>query len=135
MVPLAIYCRIKLTWHIFEAFIPLICLLVLTMGVGLILATICVFFRDMEYLWEVILMLIMYSSAIFYPAERLLNSSYAWILRFNPLYCMIQAFRDAMFGECMNVAMVSYAAGFSVVTLIVGMVVFYWKQDKFILQI
>ena len=31
----------------------------------MILTTINVFFRDMEYIWEVLLMLIMYSSAIF----------------------------------------------------------------------
>lgn len=135
MVPLALYCRVKLTWHIFDIIIPLLCILILTTGVGLILATICVFFRDMEYLWEVILMLIMYSSAIFYYPERLIKSGYAWILKYNPLYCIIQLFRNAMFGNAIDINLVSYAAGFSVATLLVGIILFYWKQDKFILQI
>lgn len=135
MIPLAIYCRVSLTWHIFEALIPLVTLLVMTYGVGMLLATINVFFRDMEYLWEVILMLIMYSSAIFYYPERLMKSGYAWILRLNPLYCVIESFRDAMFGNAMDLYRVAYAGIFSVASLVIGMAVFYWKQDEFILQI
>lgn len=64
MVPLAVYCNVTVTWHIIEAIIPLLLLFILTFGVGMILTTINVFFRDMEYIWEVLLMLIMYSSAI-----------------------------------------------------------------------
>ena len=63
--------RIKVTWHIFEAIIPLVLLFLLVLGVGMILSTIAVFFRDMEYLWSVILMLIMYASAIFYDAHKI----------------------------------------------------------------
>lgn len=135
MVPLAIYCQVPLTWHIVEIIVPLFLLFLLTLGVGMILATICVFFRDMEYLWEVLLMLIMYSSAIFYYPERLMKSGYAWILKFNPLYCVIQTFRNAMFGEAMDMQLVGYAGIFSLVTLAVGIFLFYKKQDKFILQI
>ena len=36
----------------------------------MILATIGVFFRDMEYLWSVALMLVMYTCAIFYYPEK-----------------------------------------------------------------
>ena len=57
--------------NMFLTVIPLLNLLILSIGVGLILATLCVFFRDIEYLWSVMLMLIMYCSAIFYFASRL----------------------------------------------------------------
>ena len=56
------------TKYIFNAVIPLILLLILSLGMGLILATLAVFFRDMEYLWGVVLMMIMYTAAIFYDA-------------------------------------------------------------------
>lgn len=135
MIPLALYCRVSLTWHVFEIILPLICLFLLTLGVGMVLATVCTFFRDMEYLWDVILMLIMYSSAIFYDPSRLLDSGYAWILQYNPLYCIIQLFRNAMFGVSLNAGLLAYAGAFSFVAVSVGFAVFYWKQDKFILQI
>lgn len=59
------------TWHILLALLPLSVLLVLTYGIGMILATIGVFFRDLEYMWSVFLMLIMYTCAIFYYPEKL----------------------------------------------------------------
>ena len=45
-----------------------------------------VFFRDLEYLWNVVTMLIMYMSAIFYQADKLLESEYWFLIKYNPLY-------------------------------------------------
>jgi ABC-2 type transport system permease protein len=46
----------------------------MVLGIGLILATLAVFFRDMEYLWGVLLMIIMYCSAIFYEPSRVIKT-------------------------------------------------------------
>lgn len=135
IIPLMIYCDVALTWHIMETFFPLILLFVLTLGVSMVLVTITVFFRDMEYLWDVLLMLVMYSSAIFYYPERLLESNHAWILKCNPMFCIIQMFRDAVMGAGIDMQMLGYTSIISVAALIVGVIVFYWKQDEFILQI
>lgn len=135
MVPLAIYCQVPLTWHILQTIVVLMVLFILTLGVGMILATIGVFFKDIEFMWDVVLMLIMYSSAIFYYPERLLASGYAWILKINPLYCTIQMFRDAMFGRAMDMQLFAYAGLFGLATLGIGLVFFYKKQDDFILQL
>ena len=113
----------------------LIIILILSYGSGMFLATIGVFFRDIEYLWSVALMLIMYTCAIFYYPSKLLKSGWAWILKFNPLYCTIQIFRSAIFGEPMYAPYVIYAAAFSVVITIIGLVCFKKKQDNFILYI
>ena len=115
--------------------IALIIILILSYGSGMFLATIGVFFRDIEYLWSVALMLIMYTCAIFYYPSKLLKSGWAWILKFNPLYCTIQIFRSAIFGEPMYAPYVIYAAAFSVVITIIGLVCFKKKQDNFILYI
>lgn len=104
--------------------IALILVLLLSYGCGMILATIGVFFRDMEYLWSVALMIIMYTCAIFYYPSRLLKSGFAWILKFNPLYCIISIFRSAMFGEMMNMHYFAYALIFSLVAIVVGMICF-----------
>ena len=89
----------------------------------------------MEYLWGVALMLIMYMCAIFYQPEKILDSGFAWVLKFNPLYCIIDIFRAAVFGRMMNIHYFLYATGFSVVTIVVGLILFIKKQDEFILQI
>ena len=121
--------------YLLQAPIALLLVLLLAVGSGLILATLGVFFRDMEYLWSVVLMLIMYMCAIFYKPERLLSSGFYWILKYNPLYCIISIFRSSIFGELMNMGYFLYALGFSVVTIIIGLVCFIKKQDEFILQI
>lgn len=123
------------TKYVLGVFVPLILLLILTFGVGMILSTLGVFFRDLEYLWNVALMLVMYTCAIFYPAERLLNSGYGWILKINPLYCVIAIFRDTIFGRSMDLYMLAYAAAFSIGSLVIGLFVFHRQQDKFILHI
>ena len=134
---LCVIFKVTPTWHIVEALIPLFNLLLITTGCGLILSTVGVFFRDMEYLWTVLLMLVMYASAIFYKPERLLNSGYRFILELNPLYCVISDFRQCViYGKspCFHVYSL-YAFIFGVVSIAVGLWAFKKNEDKFILNI
>ena len=108
---------VKPTFYLLQAPIALILILIMSYGCGMILATIGVFFRDMEYLWSVALMLIMYTCAIFYYPSRLLKSGFSWILKYNPLYCTIDVFRSGMFGEPMNLHYAAYALVFSLYPL------------------
>ncbi len=59
--------------------IPLFFLLVLTMGVGLILATATTFFTDIKYLYGVLVMLLSFMTPLFYPIDIILSSSYLHI--------------------------------------------------------
>lgn len=123
------------TIYLLQVFVPLIILFLLTFGLGMILATVGVYFRDMEYLWGVATMLIMYSSAIFYYPEQILSSGNSWILRYNPLFGIIVNFRSAIFGQPMDLFYTFYSLGFSAAALIIGVYLFYKKQDGFILHI
>jgi ABC-2 type transport system permease protein len=93
LVGVSIYLKVKPTIYIFEAIVPLFILFFMVLGIGLLLATLAVFFRDIEYLWGVILMLIMYCSAIFYSPAIIVEGGHKWILEYNPLYCIILNFR------------------------------------------
>ena len=120
--------------NMFLTVIPLLNLLILSIGVGLILATLCVFFRDIEYLWSVMLMLIMYCSAIFYFASRLKGAG-GMLIKINPLYGIIDNFRRALFGQHFDMVLLGYTFGVSIVAFLLGMFMFYKKQDTFILNI
>lgn len=117
------------------AIVPLFVLFLLSVGIGLILATAGVFFRDLEYLWNVGLMLVMYTCAIFYYPDNILASDVSWILEFNPLFCVISNFRSCVFGEVMDGRMLLYSFVFSMVTVVIGSVIFNKNEDKFILYI
>ena len=131
----AIVRGIKPTWHLLEAIFPLTIVFIMTLGVGLLLSAVAVFFRDMEYLWGVALMLLMYACAIFYRVEDIASEKNIWLFRLNPLYSVIENFRDAIFGNPIDMSAMLYSFVFSVVLLVVGIVVFYRKQDHFILHI
>lgn len=127
--------KVKLTLYIIQAIFPLMLLLIMSLGIGLILATLSVFFRDLEYLWSVILMLVMYTSAIFYKPEKIIEKHYGWILDINPLYSIIINFRNSIFGLPIDMKALLISVTFSVVSLLIGIFLFYHKQDKFILHI
>ena len=135
LILVAIYTRTPPTPLIWQVIPALILILMLTAGAGMFLATLNVFFRDIEYLWNVILMLIMYMCAIFYYPERLLESGFSWVLRYNPLYCIIDIFRGGMIGYQADLWNFGYAFAFSLVALLGGTWLFYKKQDDFILHI
>lgn len=123
------------TLYIFTAIVPIILLLVFTIGVSLIISTANVFFRDLEHLYGVFLTLLMYGSAIMFPAE-IIPPNYQFLLTWNPLYSFISLFRDAfLYGQWFDPFYLTYALVSSIVALAVGVFVFYKYQDKFILHI
>lgn len=84
--------NITFTWKFILLLYPIACLVLFNIGVGLILSALFVFFRDIQYLWSVFTMLLMYMSAIFYTID---NYSYNVQCMFllNPVYLFIRYFR------------------------------------------
>ena len=131
----AIVRHVKPTVYLLQAFVPLIIVLGLAMGTGLFLSALAVFFRDLEYLWGVVTMIIMYASAIFYRTEDVISVRNAWIFKLNPIYACIDNFRSAVFGSPMDLAETAYSAGMAVFLILLGGIFFYKSQDKFILHL
>lgn len=84
--------NITFTWKLVCLLYPILCLVLFNVGVGLILSALFVFFRDVQYLWSVFTMLLMYMSAIFYTID-----GYEPMVRnlflVNPVYLFIRYFR------------------------------------------
>lgn len=83
---------ISFNWKFILLAYPITTLLLFNIGIGLILSALYVFFRDMDYLWRVFLLVIMYGSAIFYPVSTLPPKLQA-VFAFNPVYRHIEYFR------------------------------------------
>lgn len=73
---------------------PICCLLVMNIGIGMILSALYVFFRDIQYLYDVFLTLLTYLSAIFYTVDRYGDKAKLFLI--NPVYCNIKYFRTVM---------------------------------------
>jgi ABC-2 type transport system permease protein len=134
----------RLTPWLLLAPVPLLILILLCMGVGLVLSTLSVFFKDVENLYDVFCLLLFYATPIFYPPSRLGdNKTLQMALMANPLYSIVEMFRDCVLrGGCakypgwpFNPNHLLYSLGFALALLLLGGLVFWRKQDKFILHI
>lgn len=118
-------------------------LFVFCIGLGLFLAQLVVFFRDMQYIYSVITMAWMYMTPIFYKAEDITGIVGEIIRTVNPMYFYITQFRTLIYGPIMpeftsympDITYVLYGCGFALFFLIFGCVTFYKAQDKFILYV
>ena len=84
--------HIRFTPKMFLLVYPSICLLITCIGIGAILSAMYVFFEDTSYLYDVVLTLLNYMSAIFYSVDSLSKNLQTAFL-FNPVYVYIKYFR------------------------------------------
>ncbi len=131
---------ITVTWKAVLAIIPIIVLLLFSMGVGLILATLNVFFKDVENIYDVFSLLLFYATPIVYTFDRLDYGAGSWqlnVLKLNPLYGFVEMFRGAVLygGEFTEINAFLYSCVVTLVVLVIGVIVFRKNQDKFILHV
>lgn len=128
---------INITPYALLSVVPILLLIILCTGIGMILATLNVFFKDIEYIYDVFCMLLFYMTPIFYTVKSLgANRIVQLGLKANPLYSIISMFRDCvLYGTMWNWNHFWYALAFSVITVVIGSLAFWKKQDKFILHI
>jgi lipopolysaccharide transport system permease protein len=127
--------NVQFTIYCIFASLPIIILLILTVGVGLILATVTVFFRDIQHLYGVFVMLLMYATPIFYPAS-IIPEQFQIILTINPLYAIILCLRTVLMeGRLYDPGTLLYATVCAIVSLVVGMALFYKYQNRFLLYL
>ena len=119
----------------FLMFFFLICLIIFSLGIGMILATLMVFFRDIQFLWSVICTIWQYATPIFYPAE-IIPEKYRFIVRFNPLYHFIGCTRKCLIdGVSPEPIQYIYCLIFAFGSLAIGSYIFKKCQDKFTLYL
>lgn len=127
--------HVSFSIYILYAILPIFLLLMFTIGAGLLLATMTVFFRDIEHLYGVFATMLMYGSAIFYPVS-IIPEKFRFLFDLNPVYGLISLCRDSfVYGQMFNIGTLLYVSMWSAGLLILGIFLFYKYQDKFILHI
>ena len=119
-------------------YFPLIILQVFlfSLGLGLILATATVFFRDIQYLWGVFVSMWMYLTPLFYPVTIIPEEYRGLYMSINPMYWYVEQFRDiVLYARAPQMDSILMGTGLAVVILILGAWYFNKKQDEFILYI
>ncbi|WP_233563864.1 ABC transporter permease [Cryobacterium tepidiphilum] len=106
-------------------FFPLAILIqaVLTAGVGLIVAPLVVFFRDLERAVKLVLRFLFYASPVIYSTSDLPGSLHV-LAAFNPLSGIFSLYRSAFFPQELDWFVVGVGAAMSLALLVVGILVF-----------
>ena len=97
---------------------------ILTLGIGLIVAPLVVFFRDLERAVRLVLRFLFYASPIIYGLKDLAAIGLDFWGSFNPLAGIFTLYRAAFFPEQLDWFAVAVSAGMSVLAFIVGLAVY-----------
>lgn len=128
-ISMLIIFRVKPTWAMLLFPLDVILALLFATGIGYILSILYVFFADIKYLYSVLLTLVMYLSAIFYPTTSL-PPVLQKVIGYNPIYLSIYIAREAVVYNHVP----HYTAWLklmiaAIISLTIGLIVFKKKQN------
>jgi ABC-type polysaccharide/polyol phosphate export permease len=112
-------------------FIPLFLIqLILMTGLSLLLSTFNLFYRDVQYLVNLVLMIWMYLTPIVYPLS-LVPEKYIWLYKLNPMVGITEGYRAALFGFNIETSIIYWALFVSLFIFILGFAIFKKSEKVF----
>ena len=115
--------------------IPLIFVIIMSIGVGLILLVLNTYFSDIGHFYSVFTLVLMYASALFYPME-VVPTNIQIIFTLNPMYTAILCFRQTiMYNVFPDISSLLYLAVCSVMFFAAGFLLFRIHEKKLVLQL
>jgi ABC-type polysaccharide/polyol phosphate export permease len=95
-----------------------------TLGVGFLVATLNVFYRDVAHIIQVVLSAWFYFTPILFSLD-FVAPSYRWILRLNPMLYVLNGFRLAIYyGMVPSIASLAMSLACGFFALLIGLRVF-----------
>jgi homopolymeric O-antigen transport system permease protein len=126
-----VYYRVPLTPAI--AFLPVVFIVqvIFTAGIAVFLAMANLFYRDVKYLFEVVITMLMFATTVLYPIDRF-PAALKTILMLNPLTPILDAYRAVLLrGVLPEMTPFLAAAAASVAILGISWVVFHRSEHLF----
>lgn len=135
VVAVMIFFQVVPTLNLLLLPVLLLYVFVFSLGLGLLISALSVFFRDVMHLWSVVLTAWTYATPLFYPIE-ILPDFLAPLMQFNPMYHYVTYFREiALWGTTPSLTENLICIGCAVAALALGYAVFRAKEKKFILYV
>ena len=104
----------------------------LGLGGGMIISSMTTKYRDLTFLVSFGVSLLMYATPVVYPLSEI-SEKYRWIAELNPLTSIIESFRYGFLGAgTFSLASMIYSFLFTIVTLIIGLIIFNRTEKSFI---
>ncbi|WP_144718854.1 ABC transporter permease [Agrococcus jejuensis] len=119
----AIFAGATLGWEALLFPLGIVLQAALVLGIGLIVAPLTMFFRDLERAVKLILRFAFYATPIVYGLHDL-PPQLQIVGSFNPMAGILSIYRSAFFPEALDWTAVGISAGMTVLVLVVGVLVF-----------
>ena len=113
----------------------LVCMFLFCLGMALLLSSFMVYFRDIQFLYSVLLTLWTYLTPLFYP-EDIVPERFMFVLQCNPMYHFIRYVRNIILDgslPTMRAHLLCLVA--AIVPFLIGVLVFRRSQKNFILHL
>ena len=111
------------------AIIPIISILIMVTGLGLMLSIACVYYTDIQHLWGVVSLVLMYSAAMFYPMD-IIPEPYHTYMILNPLFWVVDQFRSVIYLGVIPEGLYMFnSLLLSAIILVIGVII-YKKYEK-----
>lgn len=122
-------------WTLLLFWIPMVLLFFFAAGIAMFLSAFVVYFRDVQYIYSVVIQAWTYATPLFYPIEAL-PPAIIPIMKWNPMYQYITFFRQlVMYGELPSMTTVLACIVCAVLSVAIGIAVFRKLQRNFIMHI
>ena len=132
LVVIVLVLRLPLTINILFLPVSMLLLSAFALGVGLLLSTLAVSFPDVSEMYQIVLTAWMYFTPIIYPQEMIPEKYQFWMFSLNPMYYLVKLFRMPIYeGKIPDAQTLLVGAALSLITLIVGWIVFSRQADRF----
>ena len=92
-----LYYGVAPSWGVVWLLLLILLTLVATLGIGVTLAALTVFYRDFKHIVPFLVQILMYVTPVIYPAE-LIGPRWQLILSLNPMFGIVAAYRSAILG-------------------------------------
>ena len=110
--------------NVIALFVPTLALVMFSLGFALAVSALYVYFRDLSYLYELIVFILWITSPIFYPAA-LVPQAVRTYLRYNPLATIIECVRQiALSGARPEIHLMANAIVASAIMLAIGTLIY-----------
>ncbi|MCB0395452.1 MAG: ABC transporter permease [Flavobacteriales bacterium] len=114
--------------------VPLLILMMATLGLGagLTISSLTTRYRDLQFLVQFGIQLMMFVTPVVYPLS-MIPEQHRWWLSLNPMTTVIEGFRYAFLGTGnLDALSVGYSVGVTILLLLTGLVVFQKVEKSFI---
>lgn len=112
-------------------FIPILLIQIILMGgLALFLSTANLFYRDIQYVTNLLLLMWMYLIPVVYPLS-LVPRDYIWLYKLNPMVGIIEGYRSAVFNTPFDTGTILWSAISSIIIFILGFWIFKKSEKVF----